>query len=123
MTRDNKIKDYVTLVRPSFWRFIFQLFTAIIAYVTVPVAAIFAAKAIVSLTVGDFKQAIVWLGVEAGVHIFRQMILRGNYKGGGGLFFGKNLKVLKKKFFKGDDRPTGSILRVGGGKNFNKNKI
>lgn len=113
MTRDNKIKDYVTLVRPSFWRFIFQLFTAIIAYVTVPVAAIFAAKAIVSLTVGDFKQAIIWLGVEAGLHILRQMIWSVNYKGQGRLFADNYRKVQNKIFDKVTDATTDSLRGVG----------
>ena len=113
MTRDNKIKDYVTLVRPSFWRFIFQLFTAIIAYVTVPVAAIFAAKAIVSLTVGDFKQAIIWLGVEAGLHILRQIIWSVNYKGQGQLFADNYRKVQNKIFDKVTDATTDSLRGVG----------
>ena len=113
MTKSGKIKDYIKLVEPSFWRFFIQLFTSILAYVTIPIAAIFAAKAIVCVTSGDYKMTVVYLLIELGLHVLRQLVWDINYRTWYGMFSKDYSRVQHKIYNKLISGSLDDISRVG----------
>ena len=113
MTKNGKIKNYIALVQPSFWRFFFQLLTSVLAYITIPIAAIFAAKAILSVTSGDYKMTVVYLLIELILHLARQLIWDINYRAYFAMFRRDYARVQNKIYNKLISGSLDDISRVG----------
>ena len=113
MTKDGRIKNYIKLVQPSFWRFFFLLLTAVLAYVTIPVAAIFAAKAIVCVTSGDYHGTIIYLLIELVLHLVRQVIWDINYRAWYAMYRRDYARVQNKIYKKLINGSSADIQHVG----------
>ena len=111
--KNGKIRNYIQLVKPSFWQFFFQLVTAMLANVTIPIAAIFAAKAIVAITTADYKMTVIYLAIELAIHILRQVFWEMNYRGWYWMFKRDYTKVQYRIYDRVMSGSSDSVAKIG----------